>query len=111
MGKMYSHLLGGKCFEEMDFRSNDKKIMQILSDLSYLKPMLKEILLLKQMLLVLQKEKNITPRDSRAREIMVTFLETTHTLFARRLINFSQILKLVSHYPNKSFKYYIWLPD
>ena len=59
----------------------------------------------------MRNQTNITRRESRAREIIVTFLETSPALFARRLINFSQILKLVSPYPSKSLKYNIWFPE
>ena len=75
-----------------------------MRDLSYLKPTVKENITTKTNALGSSKIKNITTRDSRAIEINVTFLETGPPLFARILINISQIFKLFSFYPNKYLK-------
>ena len=77
MGKYTRNLLGWISFEKKDFRGIGKTIFfNILSDLSYLKPTVKENITTKTNTTSYAKTKNITTRDTWAREIIVTFLET-----------------------------------
>ena len=84
-------MLGRNCFEEKDFHGSGKTIFFRESSERFITLMVKKILLQKQILLVMRNRTNITHRDSQARETIVTFLETSPALFARRLINLSQI--------------------